>query len=398
MNQYLEFFRTQRQRIDGNSHPVLNAHREAAAAAFERLGFPSQKVERYKYTDVATAFAPNYGISLSGTTDSLRKTESPDNPLALSHYGTLADVDADAITALNTMLVQEVSIIHIPAGIHRENPIQVTHTLHSTAPLMQNRRLLIVAEAGAHVQVLLNERADEGQDFLTTQVTEVFVGEGAHVEIYDIESTHERCHRFHQLFADVAAGGRFTHATFTLSGGLTRNQTDVRLSGEGAEVNLLGCAITDGQQHVDNNTLIDHRAPGCRSRELYKYVVDQQSTGAFAGRVLVRQEAQRTDSEERNANLVCTDEARMWTQPMLEIYADDVKCSHGSTVGQLNDDALFYLRQRGISEAEARTLLKQAFASEVINEIPLEALRQRLHAMVEKRFRSCEDCRLCKKG
>ena len=169
------------------------------------------------------------------------------------------------------------------------------------------------------------------------------------------------------------------------------------MTGEGAEVNLLGCAITDGCQHVDNNTLIDHRAPRCRSRELYKYVIDQQSTGAFAGRVLVRQSAQQTDSEERNANLVCTDEARMWTQPMLEIYADDVKCSHGSTVGQLNDDALFYMRQRGISEAEARTLLKQAFASEVINEIPLEALRQRLYAMVEKRFRSCEDCRLCKK-
>ena len=148
---------------------------------------------------------------------------------------------------------------------------------------------------------------------------------------------------------------------------------------------------------MDNNTLIDHQAPGCRSRELYKYVVDQQASGAFAGRVLVREEAQQTDSEERNANLVCTHEARMYTQPMLEIYADDVKCAHGSTVGQLNDAALFYMRQRGISEAEARMLLKQAFASEVINEIPLEPLQQRLHAMVEKRFRSCEDCRLCKK-
>lgn len=394
MNQYLELFHNQRERIDSNALPVLNANREDAAAAFERLGFPSQKVERYKYTDVAAAFAPNYGISLSGKQE---KQESPYNPVIQSRYGTLADIEADAVTALNTMLVQDIAVIHIPAGVQKENPVQVTHTLRSTAPLMQNRRLLIIAEAGAHVQVLLNEHADEGQDFLTTQVTEVFVGEGAHVEIYDIESTHARCHRFHQLFADVAAGGQLTHAAFTLSGGLSRNQTDVHLTGQGAEANLLGCAITNGHQHVDNNTLIDHRAPGCRSRELYKYVVDQQSTGAFAGRVLVRQEAQQTDSEERNANLVCTDEARMWTQPMLEIYADDVKCSHGSTIGQLNDDALFYMRQRGISEPEARTLLKQAFASEVINEIPLEALRQRLSAMVENRFRSCEDCRLCKK-
>ncbi len=400
IDQYIELFHTQRRLIDANSHPVLNVRRKTAAAAFERLGFPSRKVERYKYTDVAAAFAPNYGLSLGKQTANSRAldntTNSEDPALIAALYGTLADVETDAITALNTMLVQELTVIHVPADTHKEHPVQIVHTLRSTAPLMQNRRLLIIAEAGSHVQVILNEKADEQQDFLTTQVTEVFVGEGAHVELYDIESTSARCHRFHQVFADVAAGGHFTQTAFTLSGGLSRNQTDVRLSGSSAEAILLGCVITDGHQHVDNNTLIDHRAPGCRSRELYKYVVDQQSTGAFAGRVLVREEAQQTDSEERNANLVCTDEARMWTQPMLEIYADDVKCSHGSTVGQLNADALFYMRQRGISEAEARMLLKQAFAAEVIDTIPLEALRPRLYALVENRFRSCEDCKLCK--
>jgi Fe-S cluster assembly protein SufD len=212
-----------------------------------------------------------------------------------------------------------------------------------------------------------------------------------------MEDSHSRCRRFHQVFAQVEAGGHLTHTAFTLASGLSRNQTDVRLVGEAADALLLGCAITDGRQHVDNNTLIDHRAPGCQSRELYKYDVDQQSSGAFAGRVLVRQEAQQTDSIERNANLVCTDQARMWTQPMLEIYADDVKCSHGSTLGQLNDEALFYMRQRGISDSEARMLLKQAFASEVLAAIPLEALRQRRHVLVEKRFRSCEDCKRCQR-
>lgn len=391
MNQYLELFHAQRELIDSHSIALLNARRDEAAAAFARLGFPSQKVERYKYTDVARLFAPNYGLNLLGT-----PTTPADVERCGARYGTLADFNADAITALNTMLAQELLIIYVPAREHKENPLQVTHTLRATAPLMQNRRLLIVAEEEARVQVILGERADEGQDFLTTQVTEVFVGKNAHVEIYDIENTHERCHRVHQLYAQVAEGGRLVHTAFTLASGLSRNQTDVQLTGQGAEATLLGCAIANGTQHVDNNTLIDHRAPGCRSRELYKYVVDQQASGAFAGRVLVREEAQQTDSEERNANLVCTDEARMWTQPMLEIYADDVKCSHGSTVGQLNDEALFYLRQRGINEAEARMLLKQAFASEVINEIPLEALQHRLSALVEKRFRSCEDCRLCK--
>lgn len=355
------------------------------------MGFPSRKVERYKYTDVAAAFAPNYGLQLATA------TAAPLTEAVAARYGTLADVETDAVTALNTMLVQDVLVIHVAAGERKEHPVQITNTLRATAPLMQNRRLLILAEAGAHVQVILSDRAAANQDFLTTQVTEIFVEPGAHVELYDIEDTAERCHRFHQVFAEVAAGGHFTHTTFTLAGGLSRNQTDVRLMGKGAEAVLLGCAITNGTQHVDNNTLIDHCAPGGVSRELYKYVVDQQSTAAFAGKVLVREGAVQTDSVERNANLVCTEQARMWTQPMLEIYADDVKCSHGSTVGQLNDEALFYMRQRGISEVEARTLLKQAFASEVLNEIPLEALQQRLYVQVEKRFRSCEDCKLCAK-
>jgi Fe-S cluster assembly protein SufD len=392
MNQYIELFNTARSLIDGHSLALLNARRDEAAAAFQRLGFPSRKVERYRYTDVAEAFAPDYGLKLDTPPAVATLPEA-----ATRCYGTLADVQADALTALNTMLVQDVVVVHVPAGQRREHPVQLTNTLRSAVPLMQNRRLLIIAEAGAEVRVLQTDKAEAGQDFLTTQVSEIFVGEGAHVEFYDMEDSHSRCRRFHQVFAQVEAGGHLTHTAFTLASGLSRNQTDVRLVGEAADALLLGCAITDGRQHVDNNTLIDHRAPGCQSRELYKYVVDQQSSGAFAGRVLVRQEAQQTDSIERNANLVCTDQARMWTQPMLEIYADDVKCSHGSTLGQLNDEALFYMRQRGISDSEARMLLKQAFASEVLAAIPLEALRQRLHVLVEKRFRSCEDCKLCQR-
>ncbi len=392
MKQYLDFFRAERRRIDAGSLPLLNQLREEAAAALERQGFPSQRVERYRYTDVAAVFSPNYGIQLQPA----GKNAADIPPAVAAYYAQLADVNADAITALNTMLVQDVTVIHVPAGEHRQNPVQITNTLSATAPLMQNRRLLIVAEAGAELDVIMTDKARGKQDFLTTQVTEIVVGEGARVGFYDIEDTQEHCHRFHQVFARVDAGGKLTHSVFTLAGGLSRNQTDVSLVGPQAEANLLGCAITIGQQHVDNNTLIDHVAPACTSHELYKYVVDGPSTGAFAGRILVREGAQQTVSEERNANLVCTDQARMWTQPMLEIYADDVKCSHGSTVGQMADDALFYMRQRGISEAEARTLLKQAFASEVLGALPLEALRQRLQAMVEHRFRSCEDCQLCK--
>ena len=442
MNQYLDLFNTERTVLDGHSPAAMNARREAAAAAFSRLGFPTKRVERYRYTDVAAAFAPNYGLNLSRLripanpyeafrcdvpnlstsvyfvvndsfyTDALPRVTLPegvvvnalgkaDSSLWESRYTALADVETDAITALNTMLAQDGLLIYVPAHTRVSRPIQIVNIMRSAVPLMANRRVMVVAEAGADVRLLFCDHAADDRDFLATQVMEVFVGEGANVEVYELEESNATCHRFANLYADVAAGGHLTHATLTLTNGLTRNQTDVRLSGEGAQARLYGCAVTDGQQHVDNNTLIDHRAPGCLSRELYKYVVDERSTGAFAGRVLVRQEAQQTDSQETNANLVCTPEARMWIQPMLEIYADDVKCSHGSTVGQLNDAALFYMQQRGISNDEARLLLKQAFASEVINQITLEPLRDRLHHLVEKRFRGelthCRDCHLCKK-
>ena len=442
MNQYLDLFNTERTVLDGHSPAAMNARREAAAAAFSRLGFPTKRVERYRYTDVAAAFAPNYGLNLSRLripanpyeafrcdvpnlstsvyfvvndsfyTDALPRVTLPegvvvnalgkaDSSLWESRYTALADVETDAITALNTMLAQDGLLIYVPAHTRVSRPIQIVNIMRSAVPLMANRRVMVVAEAGADVRLLFCDHAADDRDFLATQVMEVFVGEGANVEVYELEESNATCHRFANLYADVAAGGHLTHATLTLTNGLTRNQTDVRLSGEGAQARLYGCAVTDGQQHVDNNTLIDHRAPACTSRELYKYVVDERSTGAFAGRVLVRQEAQQTDSQETNANLVCTPEARMWTQPMLEIYADDVKCSHGSTVGQLNDAALFYMQQRGISNDEARLLLKQAFASEVINQITLEPLRDRLHHLVEKRFRGelthCRDCHLCKK-
>jgi Fe-S cluster assembly protein SufD len=190
------------------------------------------------------------------------------------------------------------------------------------------------------------------------------------------------------------------HNVITLHNGVTRNRLDLRLSGEGAECFCNGCVIGDKGQHVDNNTLIDHRAPHCTSHELYKYVMGDQSVGAFAGRVLVRQGAQKTSSEEVNQNLCTSREARMYTQPMLEIYADDVKCAHGSTVGQLNDAALFYMRQRGISLEEAKVLLQNAFINEVIDKMQLEPLRDRLHYLVEKRFRGelnkCKGCQLCK--
>lgn len=190
------------------------------------------------------------------------------------------------------------------------------------------------------------------------------------------------------------------HNVITLHNGITRNRLDLVFKGEGAECFANGCVIADKSQHIDNNTLIDHQVGHCTSHQLYKYVLGDEAVGAFAGRILVRKDAQKTSSNEINQNLCTTKKARMFTQPMLEIYADDVKCSHGSTVGQLNDAAMFYMRQRGISEKEAKLLLEFAFVNEVVDQIQLEPLKERLRYLVEKRFRGelnkCEGCKLCK--
>ena len=265
---------------------------------------------------------------------------------------------------------------------------------------MVNRRVLIVVEENARIKLLFCDHAADDRRFLATQVIEAYVGDNASLDLYCLEETHVKNVRVSNVFIEQQRDSRVSHNVITLHNGVTRNRTDLVFAGEGAECDLRGCVIADKHQHVDNNTLIDHRVGHCTSNELYKYVLDENAVGAFAGRVLVRHGAQKTDSVMRNQNLCSTKEARMYTQPMLEIYADDVKCAHGSTVGQLNDAALFYMRQRGIPLKEARLLLEFAFVNEVIDGIKLDPLRDRLHYLVEKRFRGelnkCEGCKLCR--
>ena len=229
---------------------------------------------------------------------------------------------------------------------------------------------------------------------------EASVADGARLEFYCLEETHAGNVRVSNVYINQKANSYVNHNIITLHNGVTRNRTDLVFNGEGAECNLCGCVMADKRQHVDNNTLIVHRVPHCTSNELYKYVLDENAVGAFAGRILVEHGAQKTISQETNQNLCASKTARMYSQPMLEIYADDVKCAHGSTVGQLNDAALFYMRQRGITLKEAKLLLELAFINEVIDKMQLEPLRDRLHHLVEQRFRGqfgkCAGCTLCK--
>ena len=302
------------------------------------------------------------------------------------------------MAALNTMLAQDGLLIYVPKGVAVDKTIQVVNILRSDVDLMVNRRVLIVLESGAQAKVLFCDHAMDERPFLATQVTEVFVGENAHLELYDLEATHLQSRRVTSTYVRQEAYSTLNMCTITMHNGLSRNTLEVDLAGPVVESGGIGCVVADRQEHVANNTLIRHSVPHCQSNELYKYVLDDSAVGAFAGKVLVVPDAQKTISNEVTANLCASADARMYTQPMLEIYADDVKCSHGSTVGQLNEQALFYMRQRGISEAEARLLLKFAFVGEVIDSIRLEALRDCLHYLMEKRFRGelshCEGCKV----
>jgi len=400
--QYTEFYAQVEKSLRERSCEVMNAPRAEALHTFSAMGFPTRKVERYKYTDVAEDFAPNYGIALT-------PLEVKDLPYCYriggapvdvaSFYNSLADRQ-DAVVALNTLLSVDALVIYVPRNTKVEHPIQISNILKGEHDTMVNRRILVIMEECAEADIVITDKAVDQTHFLTNQVVEVFAGDGSHLNMYEVEETHLLCTRYSSVFVRQGRDSQVRHTSLTLFNGRTRNRLDVSLQGQGSEVILNGCVIADKTQHVDNNTLIDHQVPHCQSNELYKYVLDDSSVGAFAGRILVREGAQKTVSNETNANLCATSSARMYTQPMLEIYADDVKCSHGSTVGQMNDDALFYMRQRGISEQEARLLLKSAFITEVIETIPLEALRDRLHMLVDKRLRGelskCEGCKLCK--
>ena len=446
--QYIDLYQQQRELICSHSVEPMNAVRDTAFEQFCQQGFPTKKVERYKYTDIDRLMAPDYGLNLQRLTipanpykafrcdvpnlstnlffvvnDTFYEGLQPKGHLPEGvvigslaknanyigdYYNRLAGKEHDAIASLNTMLAQDGMLVYVPRGVKVEKAIQVINILKAPPflersggdGLMVNRRVLVVAEEGAEVTLLFCDHTADDRQFLTTQVIEVYAHERARVNLNCMEETHAKNVRISNAYMELGSQASVTHNVITLHNGITRNKLDVVLAGEGAAIESLGCVIADKQQHVDNNTLIVHRAEHCTSNELYKYVLDGNATGAFAGRVLVEPGAQKTASQMTNQNLCASAEARMYTQPMLEIYADDVKCAHGSTVGQLNDQALFYMRQRGIPEQEARTLLQVAFINQVIDNISLIPLRDRLHHLVEKRFRGelnkCEGCQLCK--
>ena len=442
--QYIDLYNETQGMIKQHSCDVLNKVRDKAFEDFKRQGFPTKKMERYKYTDISKLFAPDYGLNLQRLkmpinpyeefkcdvpdlntslyfvvndqfyTDQLPKPQLNDgivvdsflnalkthSEIITKHYAKLADTAKDALTAFNTMLAQDGLFVYVPKDVKADRTIQVINILRSDVNLMLNLRIHIVLEDGAELSMLFCDDSADDRKFLATQVIEAYVGNNAKLELNCLEETHLKNVRISNVYIDQQKNSRVSHNIITLHNGVTRNKLDLTFSGEGSECFLNGCVVADKHQHVDNNTVINHSVGNCTSNQLYKYVLDDHAVGAFAGLVYVAKDAQKTLSHEVNQNLCASSTAHMYTQPMLEIYADDVQCNHGSTVGQLNNAALFYMQQRGIDKREAKLLLEFAFVNEVIDKMELVPLRDRLHHLVEKRFRGeldkCRGCQLCK--
>ena len=440
--EYITLFLQNRELIEKPCAGLLNSERAMAFAKFRETEFPKAKEENWLHTDIEKRFAIDYGMNLgrivsdtkpkefftcdvpnlktqkaylvndsfipsTGTAplpegvilESLNMIAEKHPELLKPYYNRLAE-NGDSVVQFNTTFVQDGIVLYLPAGTVIEDTIQIVSLLQSKVGILTNRRLLVILGEGSRASLLLCDHSAQNEQSLSTQVAEVFIGRGAHLDIYELEETASNNTRLGNLFVKQEADSSFNHCNITLTNSFTRNYTTVSLEGEGAEANLSGLIIGDKKQHIDNRTLVDHKVARCTSNEIYKYILDEESTGVFAGKMLIRPNAQQTVSQQTNRNLCLTSCAHMYAQPQLEIYADDVKCSHGSTVGQLDENAHIYMPQRGIQADEARHLLMYAFAGEVIENIKLEALRDRLHILIEKRFRGelnhCKGCNLCK--
>lgn len=442
--QYIDLYKAHHATIKEHSAAVINESRDEAFALFEELGFPTTRLENYKYTDLRPAFEQDYGLNIRRLDfpvdpyqvfkcdvpgidsflyfvvndgfypeENERNKELPEGVIICSLKeasekhpelvkkcsGRLSNTKKDGLVAFNGAFAQDGFFMYVPKNVELPRPVQLINIMRSDVDFMANSHNLIIIEENAKAQLLVCDHTQDDVHFFANRVTEVFVGEYATYDHYKLENTHNRMTNLATLLVEQQASSNIISNVITLHNGLTRNTIEVALNGKHCETEVCGMVIGDKNQTVDNFTSVLHNMPECHSDELFKYVLDDSSKGAFTGRLYVAKDAQKTLAYQTNRNILLNRTARMRTKPQLEIYADDVKCSHGATIGQLDDNALFYMRSRGIPFNEARLLLMNAFMADVIDYIRIDALRDRIKMLVEKRLRGelskCEGCVIC---
>jgi Fe-S cluster assembly protein SufD len=426
VQRYLAGFQEDDQEAGAQLSSWIRPVRRSAIDRFVELGFPGKKQEEWRFTDLAPLaalpFEPANGRSDEVTREQFRElavgadaanhlvfvngrfvrrlsstgalpsdvfvgslaevvVARPDQglPGVTTHLARGAQFGDHAFVALNTAFIRDGALVYVPPGRKIDEPIYVTHL--STAPGrpgVSHPRNLIVATEGSEVRVLESYVGPEGHVYFANAVTEIVLGEGAVCDHYKLQRESSQAFHLGTVHVRQQRASRFASHWVSLGGKLVRNEVNVSLEGEGCECTLDGLYLADGQRHVDNRTRIDHAAPHCHSFERYKGILDDRARGVFCGKIYVHQDAQKTDAKQGSQVLLLSDEAKIDAKPQLEIYADDVKCTHGATVGQIDPEALFYLRSRGIDQTTARNLLIYAFANEVVGRIGLDSVRNHL--------------------
>src|SRR5579864_3460077 len=372
--------------------PWVQALREAAFQRFSELGFPTTHDEEWRFTNVAPIARTRFDVGQPERP----ATGVPDLPFppdeAQPYLARHALYDQNAFVALNTAFLGGVTFVRVPRGAVVEKPIEITHRAGkvgdpgrgpSRLPHVKHPRTLIVVGADAHCTIV--ETYIGTGAYFTNAVTEIVAGDGAVVDHYKVQQESPGAFHVATMQATLGRSANFSSLSISLGGALVRNDVNATLS-EGTEATLNGLYIVNGQQHIDNHTQIDHAKPHGTSHELYKGILDGRAAAVFNGRIIVRKDAQKTDSKQTNKNLVLSDEAVIDTKPELQIFADDVRCTHGATIGQLDAEALFYLQSRGIGKSQARSLLTYAFAQDIIDRVKVPALKDRLEAVLYERF------------
>ena len=394
----------------------------ARAIIHNGLEFPTTRDEYWKYTRTAsiinTSFKQNdsavntleqylidgldahlivfvngvYSSGLSSTNlpegvkvVALSEASLEDKNLMCEHLGKYINSEDQAFSTFNTSYFKDVAYLKVDDNIEVKKPI---HVLSLSAGEKQaiNMRNLIVLGVNSKVNIITQYEGDNNSESFTNVVTEVAAGAGSKGGLYIVQNEGETASHINSTQVSQSRDSQFSVITVTKTGKLVRNNLNYAVNGEGCESNMYGVYFTRGNQHVDNHTYVDHLFPNCNSNELYKGVMTDKSTGVFNGKIMVRRDAQKTNAFQSNQNVLLTDSASIFTKPELEIYADDVKCSHGCTVGQLDEEATFYLQSRGLSKDDASKLLIQAFASDVIEKLEIDALRESLEEFIHNQF------------
>jgi Fe-S cluster assembly protein SufD len=425
---YLSEFKAFEAGLNGQASSALHEVRKQAIEQFVKLDFPTVKNEDWKYTNVSAIHNYNFvrdfktqvstdelkkhlipsldcylfvlvngnyspelsditGLPEGVTVDSFRNVYKNNPELINKYFAKYTEIE-NGFVALNTAFANDGVVIHVPENTVLDKPVMTLNLAGSgEINVLSQPRTLIVAEKYSKLDLVELFRSISDNETLTNSVSEIIVGENAHVEVYKIQNENLKAYHYNRTQSQLAKNSTFTIYNVTLGGLLVRNDSNVVLDDENCTGNLFGLYLTDGEQHVDNHTLIDHAKPHCQSNELYKGVLGGKSRGVFNGKVFVRKDAQKTNAYQSNKAILLTNEATIDTKPQLEIFADDVKCSHGAAIGQLDYDAVFYLRSRGIGEEHARTVLIRAFADDVFELIPNETLHGYLNKLVHTKLK-----------